>query len=395
MMGAFLNLVIKPGPNLDQEKGMVGMQIAWSSVYLIMFALLLMHCAGFVRVFFRRYAIVLLMALVLTSAMWSAVPGTTFRRGISVICTSFFGVYLALRYSPRDQLRLLTRVCTLAVVGSFIFGVLHVGQSVDQLQGVWIGIFAQKNALGRMMVFSALVFLLESKASDGNKRWAQVGLFSAFVLIYLSKSSTSFVAFFVLMAFYLLSDNLRGSVRRVVLTVFSAFCAIGLGVFWMFHHLGAVTEGLHRDVTLTGRLYIWVLGTVMALQKPWFGYGYSAFWLGPEGPSGKIWKALNWAAPGAHNGLLELWLDLGLVGVGLFVVGFLAYARRAVVIFRSTKTAELIWPFMFFAFLVMVNLTESSLLGGNGLFWVLYVAAAVSVSETFRQRALLQQSAAR
>src|SRR5579872_1341762 len=215
MMGAFLNLVIKPGPNLDQEKGMVGMQIAWSSVYLIMFALLLMHCAGFVRVFFRRYAIVLLMALVLTSAMWSAVPGTTFRRGISVICTSFFGVYLALRYSPRDQLRLLTRVCTLAVVGSFIFGVLHVGQSVDQLQGVWIGIFAQKNALGRMMVFSALVFLLESKASDGNKRWAQVGLFSAFVLIYLSKSSTSFVAFFVLMAFYLLSDNLRGSVRRV------------------------------------------------------------------------------------------------------------------------------------------------------------------------------------
>src|SRR5579872_502738 len=380
LTGAFLNLIVEPGPNLTQSSGMIGMQIAWGIVYLIMFTLLFKHCPGFIRIFFRQWWLVLLMALVLASATWSVVPGTTFRRGLSVICTTFFGLYFALRYDWATQLQLLRKMCLIAVVMSYIFGILQIGHSVDDLRDVWIGIYSQKNGLGRMMVFSAMIFLLEGQTPGRSKMRMWMAIAASFVLILLSKSSTSLGVFFLLLGFYLLRGNLRGSKRRVFAKLAFASSVSSLILYFVLRNLATVMALFKRDVTLTGRLYIWVLGTVMALQKPWLGYGYSAFWLGPQGPSGKIWAALNWAAPGAHNGMLELWLDLGLAGVGLFIMGFLLYAWKAVAVFRSSQESVYSWPLIYLAFLVFMNFTESTLLSGNVIFWALYTSVAIDVS---------------
>jgi O-antigen ligase len=166
----------------------------------------------------------------------------------------------------------------------------------------------------------------------------------------------------------------------VAATAVLELAGVAYACHWILYKLSYVSDVLHKDVTLTGRLYIWILGTVMALRQPWLGYGYSAFWLGPKGPSARIWVALKWAAPGAHNGLLELWLDLGLLGIIIFLIGFVVYAGRVLRAFRKTSAPEREWPLIFFAFLVLMNLTESALLGGNSIFWTLYVAAAVCVS---------------
>ena len=45
----------------------------------------------------------------------------------------------------------------------------------------------------------------------------------------------------------------------------------------------------------------------------------------PEGPAWAIRRALQWDVPSAHNGWVELWLDIGIGGVVLFGIGFLGH----------------------------------------------------------------------
>jgi O-antigen ligase len=157
-------------------------------------------------------------------------------------------------------------------------------------------------------------------------------------------------------------------------------------------HLSLVTGWLNREQSLSGRLYVWVLGVTMALRKPWLGYGYSAFWLGPHGPSARISAALNWAAPNGHNGLLDLGLDLGLAGVTIFLLGFFIYAFGVLMAFRKRPAPEYLWPLLLLGFLVLINITESALASDNSLFWVLYTATVFGVAGDAREkRALTSQ----
>ena len=77
-----------------------------------------------------------------------------------------------------------------------------------------------------------------------------------------------------------------------------------------------------------GRTDIWVLVMRSIAKRPLLGYGYYAFWQGLKGESGNIIVAAHWVFGYAHNGVLEIWLQLGLVGTALsFVTLFQAIEK--------------------------------------------------------------------
>jgi O-antigen ligase len=117
----------------------------------------------------------------------------------------------------------------------------------------------------------------------------------------------------------------------------------------------------------------------MALQRPWFGYGFEAFWLPGTIYVRRMWQILQWMPPHAHNGLLELWLQLGLVGVGVFLIGFGYYLFCAIRQVRRERTPVASWPVAFLLFLFLSNLTESHFLVSNNIYFVLYVAVAATL----------------
>ena len=89
--------------------------------------------------------------------------------------------------------------------------------------------------------------------------------------------------------------------------------AFGFGIDINAELAGAVG----RDPTLTGRTVIW--SSVLSMHtNPLFGVGYESFWLGPR---------LQWFGRlvarhinEAHNGYLEVYLNLGIIGVVLWLV---------------------------------------------------------------------------
>ena len=81
---------------------------------------------------------------------------------------------------------------------------------------------------------------------------------------------------------------------------------------------------LHRDEGLTGRLNLWNAVLLAISKRLWLGYGFNAFWQGMKGESGYVLTAVGWAPKYAHNGFLDLVLDLGLLGLLVFAIGYLS-----------------------------------------------------------------------
>jgi exopolysaccharide production protein ExoQ len=374
--GAFMCLATMPGQASDDSPGVIGKLVALS-IYLITFLLLARHCKGLLTTIARERFVFALVCLAVFSAFWSDNPSLSFRRGASLVATSLFGVYFSSRYELREQIKLLACMCGISILFSFIFGLLGVGHSGDGAPG-WFGIYDQKNELGRVMVLSSLVFWFLARI-DPKHRWlGRIGTLLSFALIVLAKSQTALISFSLLIVLQVTLDAFRHSLRRGLAILCQAIVAAGVLINWSLTHMQATADTLGRSVTLTGRLTIWILAVAMALKRPWLGYGYNAFWQGLGGPSARVWGALNWGTPHAHNGFLDLWLGLGLVGLTVFGIGFVVYVRRAFY-FLSHASPESSWPLMFLGFFFLYNLTESTLAVANTVFWALYAATAFTL----------------
>jgi exopolysaccharide production protein ExoQ len=120
----------------------------------------------------------------------------------------------------------------------------------------------------------------------------------------------------------------------------------------------------------------------MIWKHPWLGYGYGGFWQGWDGESAYIWRIVGWMPGHPHNGYLALWLDLGLLGLGLFFLGFWRSYLQGLTWIRNSKTASDMWPIVQMTSIALASLTESSLLESNSLNWMLYVSACLSVRMT-------------
>jgi O-antigen ligase len=252
------------------------------------------------------------------------------------------------------------------------FGIMH-----DLHAGAWRGIYTHKNVLGQEMALSTLVFLLS--CIDNKNKFSWIGLFLSMALISLSKSTASILNVVLTLPVFLVSKALR---LRYILMFPSliAITILGLGSYIFVQSSAETIAGLFgKDASLSGRTDVWTFAFDMIERNPWLGYGYGGFWQGLDGESAYIWRASGWNPTHPHNGLLALWLDLGLLGLSIYLLGFAISVVKALVLIKLTKRIEYLWPMTFFIFFVLINLTETNLFSSNSIVWILYVSCASSV----------------
>ena len=76
---------------------------------------------------------------------------------------------------------------------------------------------------------------------------------------------------------------------------------------------------------MTDRTYVWA--DAIALQdRPFLGVGFESFWLGPRLEA--LWAKWWWRPNQAHNGYIETYLNLGLVGVFLLLAVVVSTFRK-------------------------------------------------------------------
>lgn len=365
----------------DPTQGNPVSQAIFLTLYVLAFCLVFARRRRLMRVLSRDKFLLLLIGLTLVSVLWATAPEVTLRRSVALIGTTLFGVYLAVRYDLNEQLRLLAWALGLGALLSLLFALAlpAYGVMTELTATGWRGVYGHKNTLGALMALSTLVFLLLT-VSGRRYRWLCLAGFGFSVgLLLLSNSKTSLMVFVTLLALLPFYSALRWRYTLMVPVFIAAILVSGGIATLVLSNNEVVFDALGRDATLTDRTEIWSAVIHMIREQPWLGYGYGGFWLGWAGPSAYVLLTIYFDPLTAHNGLLELWLGLGLLGVMVFTLGFVVAFLRAIAWARTAGSVVRLWPFAYLTLVLLQNLTESVILTQNDIFWVLYVAVVLSM----------------
>jgi O-antigen ligase len=132
-----------------------------------------------------------------------------------------------------------------------------------------------------------------------------------------------------------------------------------------------------KDMTLSGRSDLWEMIIAKIWERPLLGYGFYGFWTSPDATN--LRATLDWAS-NAHNGFLELLLELGFLGFLTFAAGFIRFFAMAVTrVVTVAKKPEDYWPVQMLLIIVIVNFSEARLLTPSWN-WLMYVTTYLSLS---------------
>src|SRR5579871_6045781 len=94
--GAVVDLYLK-APDLSGD-GDARVQALWLVVYVALLVAFVVRSRKFAAVIGRNKVLLALLILALVSTSWSVAPTVTLRRGIALVGSTMFGIYLAARY---------------------------------------------------------------------------------------------------------------------------------------------------------------------------------------------------------------------------------------------------------------------------------------------------------
>jgi O-antigen ligase len=246
-----------------------------------------------------------------------------------------------------------------------------------------MGATTSKNMLGVACLISGIFFFWDTvtRWSDRKERRTRriIMVNFAFIamtlwLLHLADSATSRVCLVIgcLIIAAAHSDMFRrrsGLLKVLIPACFVLYLILAFG----FNVNGDLASAIGRDPTLTDRTLIWK-NLLSMNTNPLVGTGYESFWLGSRlALAGRSFEAgLN----EAHNGYLDIYLGLGVIGICL-LAGFLIASYRNICrqLTSSPSVASLnlaLWTITLF-----YNMTESAF--KFHLMWVVFLLAAIAV----------------
>ncbi|NMF82564.1 O-antigen ligase [Nodosilinea sp. P-1105] len=355
--------------------------------YLVVFSLLFLRWQKVLHFISQNLLFLGFMLIVPLSFAWSAAPDRTLTGSIGMIGTTMFGLYIASRFTLKEQLKLVAWAFGIVVVLSILFIVAlpQYGIMGGVHAGAPRGVFTHKNGLGKFMVLSLMAFLLLVTSPGSKKLIPWLGIAASAGLIIASASAGALLNGVMLTVIVLLSSQVFRLRLPFFVSVFLLSILLALSVIVWFTEIATpVLDLFERDLTLTGRTDIWPAVIQKIQERPWLGYGFSGFWHGTQGESADVIRTLRWRVPDSHNGFLDLALQLGLVGSVVFALVIWLTLIKSVALVKMRFCPEYLWPVVLLSYAFIVNFSESTLLAQNSFFWILLSSAVISVSTEFK-----------
>jgi O-antigen ligase len=324
----------------------------------------------------RNAPCILLALLIAASSIWSVHTDLTIRRSTNYIVTMLTALYLSGRFENDSLMKVLSWSVALSAIGSFVFVAGFPDYGIMQLpgyEGDWRGVFSIKNSLGYAMSVGVFVecYIL---AGSIRYNWRHIFLLLIYLsLVALSGSAAALVCslLYLLGAFAFTVWSRAPAIGFVASTALGLLGLIALVMLWTDPGEGLALLG--KDATLTGRTDIWAIVPKLIAERPLLGWGYAATWQPEDDATLYVWNLVDWKPPSAHNALLEIALQLGLMGT-LSVIAVLVQAlwRSAACISRQ---AYRLGAFSLLYFLVTIysGITEPDLAQNQRIEWLVFL----------------------
>ena len=203
-------------------------------------------------------------------------------------------------------------------------------------------------------------------------------IFSFFCIIAVDSMSCLLLGLLSVFGFFMYRGVWKTGMEFRALALLSAMAlTFMLVVFFMLHGgdgaLASLLAGVNRDISLTGRVDLWEDVFTIAKGNWVLGKGYGAFWF--EGMNNNLWEMYVWHPNQAHQGFLDIYVQLGAVGLALSLLWV------GSVVVRRIKSSVLdsfdVFRLLFIVIIIFHNMVESSILRLNHIYWFLFLVIAL------------------
>ena len=320
----------------------------------------------------------------LVSIIWSDFHFVAFKRWIKILGHPIMVLIVLTEPDPKEALVRLMKRCACVIVPVSILWIKYypeLGRGFSPWGGATNnGIAADKNMLGAGCLILGYFFfwhLLQTWRAERNtwrrnELWLIAGfLLGIWYLFSHAHSATSFTCL-IIGILVVVFVGIRSVNKNFLGTYMLAAIVLLVIAELTFGISGRMSENLGRGSELSGRTLLWTRLLEMD-TNPILGTGFESFWLG-ERPEQAL-KGLFFFIPNeAHNGYLETYLTLGLVGVflmvGLFVVTFF---KIRLDLFQNFEWGR--YRLGLLAALILYNWTEAAFKTLNPLWFLFYLIA--------------------
>jgi O-antigen ligase len=346
--------------------------------YLFVLVIVIKYWKSILYFLVKDKILFIFLLLPLVSVLWSTNPEVSQDRFNRVVLRSMiFGAYLASRYSLRDLLKLVTLTLGFSTIASTAAALaLPAGKMTGKFAGAWQGLHGHKNSFARLMAWTTTNFaaLTLYRAKDRQRSFG--GFCLAFIGLFFSQAKSSLaICVGALALLPLHSYFLRAYRSRTLLITISLCSVIGL-TSWIANSLEfLIVDVLGKSLTLSGRTIIWEYFISRISERPWLGYGYEAFWTNPDEVF-RARQALSFFSGHAHSGFIDITLQLGLVGLTLFVLSFITTLVRTIYLISVTKSIEYFLMLIFLFVMFSSQFTVGITILKDNIFWVFYITIA-------------------
>jgi O-antigen ligase len=332
--------------------------------------------------------------LAILSTFWSIVPSISLYHGLQLLMTVLVGVMLCLHANLFRVIQLYYVALTIGAVLSLLYVVIQPGTAVWPT-GEWQGLFRHKNMLGNAMALQVVTGVCLFLQGWRREFTGPATAFGTFMLA-MSRSGAGTVA-----AVIALTPLLPMFLYRRGHTVF--FFSMGVLVAAVAASLlyvdaahidvvQSVLDGLGKDATLTGRTMLWEFGMQAFEERPWYGFGYHAWWQSDETAANMLRLVMKQDLFIFHNMFMESAVGFGIWGPIALAVVILFALATAVRAFVTDPQYIKAWPPLFIVLVLFQGTAEQALFNNHGLAEVVLVAIC---SEAMRRKEHVSGTGAR
>jgi O-antigen ligase len=331
---------------------------------------------------FKDISLGILLLVLLFCPFWSFAFSTTMKATAIIFFVCTLAAHIGKRYS-------LEKICTMMRYAYLFTGFMSMFYAIFKPAiGIrskgWRGIYIHENFLGIGIALNMILWILNclNKPKYPWLSWTVVII--SFYILQMTKSAGAFVNAIFLIGLLGLLQVLKNMSARQAFAAIVIFMAVSIVTsILVIENWVELLSSLDKDPSLTGRTQFWPQLIEAMGKRPLLGYGYDNFWQpdrGLDNPAANIETTSGYKPPNAHNGFIQLGIELGYVGLILFGFSFFRNLALGSLFLTKSQSIESRLPLIFLAYLALQNITESNLLGPNFL-WFFYVMFTVKLND--------------
>ena len=315
------------------------------------------------------------------SLIWTIDWIRTVYKSLLVIVSALVAVYLGVRYRDTDWLKILIVFSLIAISLSYLLVLFLPGAAIMSTPwhaGSWRGAFSHRNYMGAIIAYGNACILLMFFVQRKIRSRILLSIFYvlSWGLLAMSRSATGVILVVILnfvllgyLAYLKWGHILRSQHYTIIVGSFI------IAALLLILNLDRILGLLGRSSSLTGRVPLWMyLFGKVSNHNLWFGYGFGTIWDYLQFRV-EAARTLGWPfeVVNSHNGFVDVFVYLGLVGLGLFLALIVQVVYRTFSYLAKERTIASAWVLITLVYVLVSNITISFFFDFETFHWVLLI----------------------